>query len=164
MHWTGLPDGNTDQIGQKNIQNLSSHRFRTVFRHFVMIAFSWSVQRVAWHNIYVMISAEGAVAWELAGGICWSLLSADAHLLLESLDSRIRSCWRTLAGNGRKQQRIVPAPSYSGRKKAHKHKLLALVNVRMALGQTAGCPRVNRAKKFICVRLETQEIATFPSG
>ena len=38
----------------------------------------------------------------------------------------------------------------SGRKKAHKHKLFALVNVRMALGQTAGCPRVNRAKKFMC--------------
>ena len=31
-------------------------------------------------------------------------------------------------------------------KKAHKHKLFALVNVQMALGQTAGCPRVNRAK------------------
>ena len=33
------------------------------------------------------------------------------------------------------------------RKKAHKNKLFALVNVQMALGQTAGCPRVNRAKK-----------------
>ena len=43
----------------------------------------------------------------------------------------------------------------SGRKKAHKHKLfVALVNVQMALGQRAGCPRVNRAKKFMCVRLE----------
>ena len=39
---------------------------------------------------------------------------------------------------------------FSGRKKAHKHKLSALVNVQMALGQTAGCPRVNRAKKFMC--------------
>ena len=38
----------------------------------------------------------------------------------------------------------------SGRKKAHKHKLFALVNVQMALGQTAGCPRVKRAKKFMC--------------
>ena len=38
----------------------------------------------------------------------------------------------------------------SGRKKAHKHKLFALVDVQMALGQTAGCPRVNRAKKFMC--------------
>ena len=37
-----------------------------------------------------------------------------------------------------------------GRKKAHKHKLFALVNVQMALGQTAGCPGVNRAKKFMC--------------
>ena len=38
----------------------------------------------------------------------------------------------------------------SGRKKAHKHKLFALVNFEMALGQTAGCPRVNRAKKLMC--------------
>ena len=37
----------------------------------------------------------------------------------------------------------------SGRKKAHKHKLFSLVNVQMALGQTAGCPS-NRAKKFMC--------------
>ena len=42
-------------------------------------------------------------------------------------------------------------------KKAHKHKRFALVNVQMALGQTAGCPRVNRAKKLMC-RLETQEV------
>ena len=48
-------------------------------------------------------------------------------------------------------------PQDSGREKAHKHKLFALVNVHMALGQTVGCPRVNRAKK-LCVRLETQEI------
>ena len=41
------------------------------------------------------------------------------------------------------------SPIESGRKKAHKHKLYALVNVQMALGQTAGCPRVNRAKKFM---------------
>ena len=45
----------------------------------------------------------------------------------------------------------------SRRKRAHKHKLFALVNVQMALGQRAGCPRVNRAKK-LCVRLETQDI------
>ena len=31
----------------------------------------------------------------------------------------------------------------SGRKKANRHKLFALVSVQMALGQTAGCPRVN---------------------
>ena len=40
--------------------------------------------------------------------------------------------------------------SFSGRKKAHKHERFALVNDQMALGQTAGCPRVNRAKKFMC--------------
>ena len=47
---------------------------------------------------------------------------------------------------------------YSGRKKAHKHKLFALVNVQMALGQTAGCPRVNRAKKFMCSPQNTGNI------
>ena len=41
------------------------------------------------------------------------------------------------------------AGNESGTKKAHKHKLFALVNVQMALGRTAGCPRVNRAKKFV---------------
>ena len=45
-----------------------------------------------------------------------------------------------------------------GRKKAHKHKLFALVNVQMALGQTAGCPRVNRAKKFMCSPRNTGNI------
>ena len=50
-----------------------------------------------------------------------------------------------------------------GRKKAHKHKLFALVNVQMALGQTAGCPRVIRAKKFMCSPRNTGNI-TFPSG
>ena len=33
-----------------------------------------------------------------------------------------------------------------------------LVNVRMALGQTAGCPRVNRAKKFMCSPRSTGSI------
>ena len=28
--------------------------------------------------------------------------------------------------------------------------ILALVNIQMALGQTAGCPGVNRSKKFMC--------------
>ena len=51
----------------------------------------------------------------------------------------------------------------SGRKKAHKHKLFALVNVQMALEQTAACPRVNQAKS-LCVRLEAREIQTLPSG
>ena len=46
----------------------------------------------------------------------------------------------------------------SGRKKAHKHKLFALVNIEMALGQTAGCPRVNRAKKFMCSPRNTGNI------
>ena len=49
-------------------------------------------------------------------------------------------------------------PTNSGRKKAHKHKLFALVNVQMALGQTAGCPRVNRAKKFMCSPRNTGNI------
>ena len=31
-------------------------------------------------------------------------------------------------------------PTLSRRKKAHTHKLFALVNFQMALGQTAGCP------------------------
>ena len=43
-------------------------------------------------------------------------------------------------------------------KKAHKHKLFALVNVQMALGQMAGCPRVNRAKKFMCSPRNTGKI------
>ena len=45
-----------------------------------------------------------------------------------------------------------------GRKKAHKHKLFALVNVQMALGQTAGCPRVHRANKFMCSPRNTGNI------
>ena len=52
----------------------------------------------------------------------------------------------------------VIASQKSGRKKAHKHKLFALVNVQMALGQTAGCPRVNRAKKFMCSPRNTGNI------
>ena len=47
---------------------------------------------------------------------------------------------------------------FSRRKKAHKHKLFALVNGRMALGQTSGCPRVNRAKKFMCSPRNTGNI------
>ena len=46
----------------------------------------------------------------------------------------------------------------SGRKTAHKHKLCALVNVQMALGQTAGCSRVSRAKKFMCSLRNTGNI------
>ena len=44
------------------------------------------------------------------------------------------------------------------RKKAHKHKIFALVNVQMALGQTDGCPRINRAKKFMCSPRNTGNI------
>ena len=43
----------------------------------------------------------------------------------------------------------------SGRKKAHEHKLFALSNVQMALGQMGGCPRVSRAKKFMCLPRNT---------
>ena len=50
-----------------------------------------------------------------------------------------------------------PQP-YFWEEKAHKHKLFALVNVQMALGQTAGCPRVNRAKKFMCSPRNTGNI------
>ena len=46
----------------------------------------------------------------------------------------------------------------SGRQKAHKHKLFALVNVQMALGQTVGCTGVNRAKKFMCSPRNTGNI------
>ena len=49
-------------------------------------------------------------------------------------------------------------PLESGRSKAHKHKLFALVNVQMVLGQTVGCPRVNRAKKFMCSPRNTGNI------
>ena len=49
-------------------------------------------------------------------------------------------------------------PFFPGEKKAHKHKLFSLVNVQMALGQTAGCPRVNRAKKFMCSSRNTGNI------
>ena len=49
-------------------------------------------------------------------------------------------------------------PLKSERKKAHKHKLFAVVIVQMALGQMAGCPRVNRAKKFMCSPRNTGNI------
>ena len=48
------------------------------------------------------------------------------------------------------RQTIFLSGIIPGEKRAHKHKLFALVNVQMALGQTAGCPKVNRAKKFMC--------------
>ena len=51
---------------------------------------------------------------------------------------------------------------FFGRKKAHKHKLFGLADVQMALGQTAGCPRVNRAKKFMCSPKKHRKYKLFP--
>ena len=42
--------------------------------------------------------------------------------------------------------------------KRHMNINFALVNVQMALGQTAGCPRVNRAEKFMCSPRNTGNI------
>ena len=53
---------------------------------------------------------------------------------------------------------LCPPLSTIWEKKAHKHKLFALVNGQMALGQTAGCPRVDRAKKFMCSPRNTGNI------
>ena len=47
---------------------------------------------------------------------------------------------------------------FDGCRMEHKHKLVALVNVQMPLGQTTGCPRVNRAKKFMCSPRNTGKI------
>ena len=52
---------------------------------------------------------------------------------------------------------IIVSGEVPGEKRAHKHKMFALVNVQMALGQTAGCPRVS-GPKSLCISLETQEI------
>ena len=49
-----------------------------------------------------------------------------------------------------------------GEKRPHKNKLYALVNVQMALRQTTGCPRVNRAKKFTCSPRDTGNINFCP--
>ena len=62
-----------------------------------------------------------------------------------------------------KQPNAIKCPEtfkelFSERKKAHKHKLFALVNVQMALGQRVGCPRVNRTKKFMCSPRNTGNI------
>ena len=75
------------------------------------------------------------------------LFKFSVHVLLKSR--------MTLPGPDRVSFYTAPI---SGRKKAHKHKLFALVNVQMALGQTAGCPRVNRAKKFMCSPRNTGNI------
>ena len=49
-----------------------------------------------------------------------------------------------------------------GRKKAHKHKLFALVNVQMALGQTAGCPRVKPGQKVYVFASKHRKYKLFP--
>ena len=68
--------------------------------------------------------------------------------------------WRGPLGSLRQRycNQLQDRALLSGRKKAHKHKLFALVNVQMALGQSAGCPRVNRAKKFMCSPRNTGNI------
>ena len=53
--------------------------------------------------------------------------------------------------------------SQSGRKKAHKHKLFVLVNVQRPWDKRLVVPGLT-GPKSLCVRLETQEIYTFPSG
>ena len=62
MHWTGLADQNTDQLG-KNVPDMSQQKLvfagaldnywtifahvLDIFRHFVMILFFWAVRRFA---------------------------------------------------------------------------------------------------------------------
>ena len=71
---------------------------------------------------------------------------ANASALKQGSNSpKFMECFRGRHRMGAQFYFIYPAE-----KKAHKHKLFALVNVQMAVGQTAGCPRVNRAKKFMC--------------
>ena len=80
------------------------------------------------------------------------------QMLVQGHDLRLQTqleVWAPAAPGTRKPGQSAHV---SGRKKAHKHKLFALVNVQMALGQTAGCPRVNRAKKFMCSPQNTGNI------
>ena len=51
-----------------------------------------------------------------------------------------------------------------GEKEAHEHKLFALVNVQMALGQTAGCPRVNRANGVPDVLVQRRKLTVVRVG
>ena len=46
-----------------------------------------------------------------------------------------------------------------GEKRRINMNIFALVNVQMALGQTAGCPRINRAKRFMCSPRNTGNIS-----
>ena len=57
---------------------------------------------------------------------------------------------------------FVPCQRRAGRKKAHKHKLFALVNVQMTLGQAAACPRVSRAKKVYVFASKHWKYKLFP--
>ena len=85
-------------------------------------------------------------------GLCQTVASA---IIVPALAGKVCSAVKM----GLKKPSVtVMFSSKSGRKKAHKHKLFALVNVQMALGQTAGCPRVNRAKKFMCSPRNTGNI------
>ena len=91
----------------------------------------------------------------LALSFCWGV---GCRLPARMKQSRTNIGFRFLLGPGHLKIRghlkgghlKIGCRSESGRKKAHKHKLFAQVNVQMALGQTAGCPRVSGAKKFMC--------------
>ena len=52
--------------------------------------------------------------------------------------------------------------SFSGRKKAHKHKLFALVNIQMALGQGLVVPGLTGPKKFMRSPRNTGNVNFFP--
>ena len=84
---------------------------------------------------------------------CWihpstQVLPHAAAVHASSLTTRRESPTSSEAANG-------PCKGMLSRRKlleekAHKHKLFALVDAQMALGQTAGCRRVNQARKFMC--------------
>ena len=86
-----------------------------------------------------------------------SLAACESHMNLEcELEANAaRKPW-IREGLNREAQPWIR--HFFGRKKAHKHKLFALVNFQMALGQTVGCPRGNRAKKFMCSPRNTGNI------
>ena len=71
----------------------------------------------------------------------------DGQKMSETDSSAVRKRGKKCKNSRKRAKTGAKVP---GEKKAHKHKLFALVNVQMALGQMAGCPRVNRAKKFMC--------------
>ena len=84
---------------------------------------------------------------ELLGNI-WSALTTHSE----------RSSWEVAE---ELLEKFGTSEKFRRKKRHHKHKLFALVNVQMALGQTAGCPRVNRAKKFMCSPRNTGSINFF---